>query len=204
MGLDDVTIHDLRRTCASWLTISGDNIAVISTVLNHTTLANTAIYARLNQAPVKPRCTNMRSSSWGVAVPAPWSPRRLCPLPSCPQCYASRISAPAGDPGHGVGAIAPGGAGRMAGIVDTDCEGGSGLRGSQRSPVMKRTRMSKLDSLHQTQHTQQLGAAVLNEVSILRREQTLSQQGVNGFAGTNEINGLFSNSNHTGFSLRTR
>lgn len=52
-GLDDVTIHDLRRTCASWPAISGDNIAVISKVLNHTTLVNTAIYARLNQAPVK-------------------------------------------------------------------------------------------------------------------------------------------------------
>jgi integrase len=52
-GLDDVTIHDLRRTCASFLAISGENIAVIAKVLNHTTLANTAIYARLNQAPVK-------------------------------------------------------------------------------------------------------------------------------------------------------
>ena len=47
-GLPDVTIHDLRRTCASFLAISGENIAVISKVLNHTTLANTAIYARLN------------------------------------------------------------------------------------------------------------------------------------------------------------
>lgn len=52
-GLPDVTIHDLRRTCASFLAISGENIAVIAKVLNHTTLANTAIYARLNLAPVK-------------------------------------------------------------------------------------------------------------------------------------------------------
>ena len=28
-GLPDVTIHDLRRTCASWLAISGENIAAI-------------------------------------------------------------------------------------------------------------------------------------------------------------------------------
>ncbi|RPH47280.1 MAG: hypothetical protein EHM84_08295, partial [Lysobacterales bacterium] len=42
-GLPDVTCHDLRRTCASFLAISGENIAVISKVLNHTTLANTAM-----------------------------------------------------------------------------------------------------------------------------------------------------------------
>jgi hypothetical protein len=46
------------------------------------------------------------------------------------------------------------------------------------------------------QLTQQLGGAELDEVSIARREQALSQQGVNGFAGTNEISGLFSNPKH--------
>lgn len=52
-GLPDVTIHDLRRTCASWLCIHGANMAVISKgVLNHTTLANTGIYTRLNINPV--------------------------------------------------------------------------------------------------------------------------------------------------------
>jgi len=52
-GLNDITIHDLRRSCASWLAIRGENLAVIARVLNHTTLANTAIYARLNLAPVQ-------------------------------------------------------------------------------------------------------------------------------------------------------
>jgi integrase len=52
-GLDDVTIHDLRRTCASWLCVQGTNLAVIGRgVLNHTNLSNTAIYTRLNTAPV--------------------------------------------------------------------------------------------------------------------------------------------------------
>ena len=51
-GLDDVTIHDLRRTCASWMAIHGTNLAVIQQVLNHSSLAHTGIYARLNQAPV--------------------------------------------------------------------------------------------------------------------------------------------------------
>ncbi len=52
-GKGDVTIHDLRRTCASWLAIHGENMAVISKgVLDHTTLANTGIYTRLNTTPV--------------------------------------------------------------------------------------------------------------------------------------------------------
>jgi hypothetical protein len=52
-GLNDLNIHDLRRSCASWLAIRGENLAVIARVLNHTSLANTAIYARLNLAPVQ-------------------------------------------------------------------------------------------------------------------------------------------------------
>ena len=45
-GLPDVTVHNLRRTYASFLAISGENTTVSSKVLNHATLANTAIYAR--------------------------------------------------------------------------------------------------------------------------------------------------------------
>jgi integrase len=56
-GLPDVTIHDLRRTVASWLACSGENLAVIARVLGHTSLANTAIYARLNLAPVQSALT---------------------------------------------------------------------------------------------------------------------------------------------------
>lgn len=52
-GLHDVTIHDLRRTCASWLAINGENLAVIGRgVLNHTSLSHTGIYARLTVSPV--------------------------------------------------------------------------------------------------------------------------------------------------------
>lgn len=53
-SLPDVTIHDLRRTCASWLCIHGENLAVIGRgVLNHTSLSHTGIYARLNVTPVQ-------------------------------------------------------------------------------------------------------------------------------------------------------
>jgi integrase len=51
-GLPDVTVHDLRRTCASWLACHGENLAIIGNVLNHSGLQHTAIYARLNISPV--------------------------------------------------------------------------------------------------------------------------------------------------------
>jgi len=51
-GMPDLTIHDLRRTCASWLACHGENLAIIGNVLNHSGLQHTAIYARLNVSPV--------------------------------------------------------------------------------------------------------------------------------------------------------
>ena len=50
------------------------------------------------------------------------------------------------------------------------------------------------------QFIQQLIGAELDEVSILRRERVPAlQQGVNGFAGADEIRGLFPNRKHGGF-----
>lgn len=51
-GLPDVTVHDLRRTTASWLACHGENLAIIGNVLNHSSLQHTSIYARLNISPV--------------------------------------------------------------------------------------------------------------------------------------------------------
>jgi len=78
-GLPDVTIHDLRRSCASWLAISGENLAVIGRgVLNHTSLAHTGIYARLHTAPVAQaleenslRMLGPLTSAGPVMTPAP-------------------------------------------------------------------------------------------------------------------------------------
>jgi len=52
-GLVDVHVHDMRRTCASWLAINGSNLPVIQQVLNHSSLAVTQVYARLSVAPVR-------------------------------------------------------------------------------------------------------------------------------------------------------
>ncbi len=52
-GLPDVRLHDLRRTCATYLNNAGANLSVISRgVLNHTNLQTTSIYVQQMQEPV--------------------------------------------------------------------------------------------------------------------------------------------------------
>lgn len=46
--IDDVRIHDLRRTVGAWLTQSGFNLRIVQDVLNHKSLKSTLVYARLN------------------------------------------------------------------------------------------------------------------------------------------------------------
>jgi integrase len=46
-GVEDVRIHDLRRTVGSWLAQAGNSLPLIGRVLNHTDPKTTAIYARL-------------------------------------------------------------------------------------------------------------------------------------------------------------
>lgn len=51
-NLNDVHLHDLRRSCASYLAITGENLPTIQNVLNHRSLGPTSIYARLNVGAV--------------------------------------------------------------------------------------------------------------------------------------------------------
>lgn len=51
-NLNEVHLHDIRRTCASYLAIDGQNLPTIQAVLNHRSLAPTSIYARLNTKAV--------------------------------------------------------------------------------------------------------------------------------------------------------
>lgn len=52
-GLADVRIHDLRRTNGSWLAAQGCSLPLIGRVLNHSQPSTTAIYARLDLAPIR-------------------------------------------------------------------------------------------------------------------------------------------------------
>jgi integrase len=53
-NLEDVRLHDLRRTVGSWLATSGHSLQVIGKILNHADIGTTQkVYAHLAQDPLK-------------------------------------------------------------------------------------------------------------------------------------------------------
>lgn len=52
-GCDDVQIRDLRRTCATWLSMNQENLITIRDVLHHSSLQTTQIYARADQTSTR-------------------------------------------------------------------------------------------------------------------------------------------------------
>ena len=60
-GLEDIRIHDLRRTCGSWMAIEGASQYIIGRMLGHKSPQSTAVYARLSNEPVK-KCISRVSS----------------------------------------------------------------------------------------------------------------------------------------------
>lgn len=52
-SVDDVRLHDLRRTVGSWLAQSGNSLHLIGKVLNHSNSATTEVYARFAQDHVR-------------------------------------------------------------------------------------------------------------------------------------------------------
>jgi integrase len=52
-GIEDLHIHDLRRTLGSWQAKSGVSLVTIGKTLGHKTLQTTLVYARLDSAPVR-------------------------------------------------------------------------------------------------------------------------------------------------------
>jgi integrase len=77
-GLEDVRIHDLRRTLGSWQAITGSSMLVIGKSLNHKTHQATAIYARLDLSPVRHSIDTATQAIMRAAAPIPPSlPRDL-------------------------------------------------------------------------------------------------------------------------------
>lgn len=56
--LENVHLHDLRRTLGSWQAATGASLHVIGKTLNHKDSNTTAIYARLNLDPVRQAMVN--------------------------------------------------------------------------------------------------------------------------------------------------
>lgn len=65
--IDDLRIHDLRRTLGSWQAKTGASLAIIGKSLNHKNQNTTAIYARLDLDPVR-ESVNTATSAMMVAA----------------------------------------------------------------------------------------------------------------------------------------
>lgn len=52
-GIENLRLHDLRRTFGSWQAAMGANLSIIGKSLNHKNVSTTAIYARLDTDPVR-------------------------------------------------------------------------------------------------------------------------------------------------------
>ena len=51
--IEDLNMHDLRRTMGSYQTIGGANSFIVAKSLGHKSIKSTEIYARLNIDPVR-------------------------------------------------------------------------------------------------------------------------------------------------------
>ena len=47
--MDDVRLHDLRRSVGSWMASAGVSLHIIGKILNHQDVKTTEIYARLQE-----------------------------------------------------------------------------------------------------------------------------------------------------------
>ena len=52
-AIDDVRLHDLRRTVGSWLAQAGNSLHLIGRVLNHSNASTTQVYARFGEDSVR-------------------------------------------------------------------------------------------------------------------------------------------------------
>ena len=68
-GIEDLRIHDLRRTLGSWQARTGTSLAIIGKSLNHKSHASTLVYARLDLDPVRDsvnRATSVMLDTSGI------------------------------------------------------------------------------------------------------------------------------------------
>lgn len=66
-GIEDLRIHDLRRTLGSWQAKTGASLSIIGKSLNHKSQNTTAIYARLDLDPVRDSVNTATSAMLAAA-----------------------------------------------------------------------------------------------------------------------------------------
>lgn len=70
-GVEDVRLHDLRRTVGSWLAQAGNTLHLIGRVLNHSNASTTAVYARFGEDHVRAALESHAQRIMGIAGKAP-------------------------------------------------------------------------------------------------------------------------------------
>ena len=73
-GIEDVRLHDLRRTMGSWLAQAGNSLHLIGRVLNHSTPSTTQVYARFGDDHVRAAIESYGKRLMGAAGRRPRAP----------------------------------------------------------------------------------------------------------------------------------
>ncbi len=61
-GIENLRIHDLRRTAGSYMAIQNVSPTIIGKALGHRSMQSTAVYARLTQDPVRQALENAQAT----------------------------------------------------------------------------------------------------------------------------------------------
>jgi integrase len=80
-AIDDVRLHDLRRTVGSWLAQSGNSLHLIGRVLNHSNASTTQVYARFGEDNVRTALEQHGANIMGAAGLTPTA--EVAPLAPC-------------------------------------------------------------------------------------------------------------------------
>ncbi len=70
-GVEDVRLHDLRRTVGSWMAQTGNSLHLIGKVLGHSNQSTTAVYARFGEDQVRNALEQHGKQIMGVAKKKP-------------------------------------------------------------------------------------------------------------------------------------
>ncbi|WP_295885441.1 tyrosine-type recombinase/integrase [uncultured Thiohalocapsa sp.] len=80
-AIDDVRLHDLRRTVGSWLAQAGNSLHLIGRVLNHSNASTTQVYARFGEDTVRAALEQHGARILGSAGLAPAADVAHLPAP---------------------------------------------------------------------------------------------------------------------------
>jgi len=84
-GVEDVRLHDLRRTVGSWLAQSGIPLHLIGKILNHSNVSTTAIYSRFSKSQAQEAMENHGKIMADIMGRTPEPPREPATVTDLPK-----------------------------------------------------------------------------------------------------------------------